>query len=35
MIELLAVARRMLVANLRDSRALLADLETAARISQP
>jgi DNA-binding transcriptional ArsR family regulator len=35
MIELLAVARRMLVANLRDSRALLAGLETAARISQP
>ena len=30
MIELLAVARRMLVANLQDSRALLAGLETPA-----
>jgi len=35
MIELLAVARRMLVANLQDSSALLAGLETAARGSQP
>ncbi len=30
MIELLAVARRMIVADLRDSRALLAELEQAA-----
>lgn len=30
MVELLAVARRMIVADLRDSRALLAELEQAA-----
>jgi len=35
MIELLAVARRMLVANLQDSKALLTGLESADRSRNP
>jgi ArsR family transcriptional regulator len=33
MVELLAVARRMLVANLQDSRAMLSQLETDVPVS--
>ena len=35
MVDLLAVARRMLVANLRDSRTLLAELEADVSVSSP
>ncbi len=35
MVELLAVARRMLVANLQDSRALLSQLETDISVPAP